>query len=53
MHSYTVALLDGTVGTVTGDVMVGDLVTVTLHDENGLIIEVAGEVVEVLEEVLA
>lgn len=29
---------------------VGDIVTVSLHDENGIKIDVVGEVVEILEE---
>ena len=53
MISYAVALKDGTGGTVTGEVMVGDIVTVTLHDENGVPVQVVGEVVAVLEEVAA
>lgn len=51
MTTYTVALADDTVGTITAEaVSVGDTVTVTLHDENGMPIQATGEVVEILEE---
>jgi hypothetical protein len=44
-----VRLADDTCGEVeTADI--GDVVTVSLHDENGLPIEVTGEVAEILED---
>jgi len=47
--STTLALTCGTVGTSTKEsVAVGDTVTVSLSDENGMPIEVRGEVAEVL-----
>lgn len=55
MATYAVALKDGTVGTVSSihEDIVGRIVTVDLHDENGMQIQVVGEVAEVLEEVAA
>jgi len=51
MTKYTVALAGDTVGTVTAAaVCVGDTVTVKLHDENGMPIQVTSEVVEILAE---
>lgn len=44
----TVLLASGTVGT-TGACDVGDVVTVKLHDENGMPIEETGEVAETIE----
>lgn len=44
----TVLLKDGTVGKVDA-AKVGDEVTVSLHDENGMPIEVSGIVEEILE----
>lgn len=45
-----VLLKDQTVGTVENDdVEEGDFVTISLHDENGMPIEVSGEVIEVLD----
>ncbi len=44
----TVLLADGTVGTTPTKAVVGDVVTVSLHDENGNSITVTGVVVEVL-----
>ena len=46
----TVLLTCGTVGTTRTEAAVGDVVTVTLRDENGLPISATGEVAEVLEE---
>ena len=54
---YTVLLSDGTVGTIAGDsingqhanAFIGEIMTVHLHDENGMPIEVEGTLVEVLE----
>ena len=50
----TVLLKDGTVGDITlseqqADDLIGEVVNVHLHDENGNPIEVQGELVEVLE----
>jgi hypothetical protein len=48
---YTVELENGTIGKVEGEIIhVGDEVTVSLHDENGMPIDDAGIVVEILEE---
>ncbi len=45
-----VVLKDQTVGVVEDDdVKEGDFVTVSLHNENGMPIEVSGEVIEVLD----
>lgn len=45
-----VVLKDQTVGIVEkDDVEEGDFVTVSLHDENGMSIEVSGEVIEILD----
>jgi hypothetical protein len=54
---YTVALEDGTVGTINDDTLdgqsadafIGETVNVHLHDENGNPIEVQGKLVEVLD----
>jgi len=43
-----VRLIDDTCGYVE-TAEIGDVVTVELHDENGLPIEVTGEVVEIME----
>ncbi len=53
MTQFTVLLEDGTVGVVDSihSDIVGDLLTVELHDENGNKIETIGTVVEVLSEV--
>lgn len=48
---YTVELRDGTVGTIDSDTLngqdiadfIGEIVTVHLHDENGMPIEARGE----------
>lgn len=46
----TVLLQDQTVGTVEDDgVEIGDTVTVSLHDENGVAIDVDGVVDEILD----
>jgi hypothetical protein len=45
----TVLLTDGTTGQVAS-AKVGDKVTVSLHDENGMPIEVTGVVEEILED---
>ena len=45
----TVILTSGTIGTTSDVAEVGDTVTVTLHDENGMPITETGEVAEVLE----
>lgn len=45
----TVLLTCGTVGTTLTEAAVGDTVTVTLRDENGVPIFATGEVAEVLE----
>lgn len=45
----TVLLNDGTVGQVD-QAQVGDSVTVSLHDENGMPIQVSGVVTEILED---
>lgn len=51
MTTYTVVLSDDTVGTITAEsVSVGDTVTVSLHDSNGMPVKVTGEVVEILSE---
>lgn len=55
---YTVALEDGTVGTIndntldvqSAEAFIGEVVNVHLHDENGNPIEAQGKLVEVLEE---
>lgn len=55
---FTVALNDGTVGTVDSDTLdgqhadsfIGEVVRVKLHDENGNFIEREGRLVEVLVE---
>lgn len=55
---YTVALEDGTVGTINDNTLdgqsaeeyIGEVVNVHLHDENGNPIEVQGKLAEVLEE---
>jgi len=51
---FTVLLKDGTVGDITlseqhADDLIGEVVNVHSHDENGNPIEVQGELVEVLE----
>lgn len=46
----TVLLKDQTTGKVEGPVEVGDFVTVETHDENGMQIEIEGEVEEILEQ---
>jgi hypothetical protein len=54
---YTVALEDGTVGTINDDTLdgqsadafIGETVNVHLHDENGNPIEAQGKLIEVLE----
>lgn len=52
MPTYTVLLADGTVGqtTMNLDEMIGEIITVSLHDENGLPIEVEGRLEDILEE---
>lgn len=45
----TVLLTTGTVGKTSDTVDVGDTVTVTLHDENGVPATETGEVAEILE----
>lgn len=48
---YTVMLKDGTVGKVDCLVVnVGELVTVDLHDENGMPIQITGTIEEILED---
>lgn len=55
---YTVALEDGTVGTISdstldgqsADAFIGEVVTVHLHDENGNPIEAQGKLIDVLAE---
>lgn len=51
MTTYTVALTDGTVGTVSASVepVAGQTVTVELRDENGAQIRATGEVIVVIE----
>ncbi len=44
MITTHVLLKDGTKGDIDGDCEEGDMVTVRLHDENGSLIEVTGEV---------
>ena len=46
----TVLLSDKSTGKVEGPVSVGDLVLVETYDENGMPIQITGEVEEVLEE---
>lgn len=46
---YTVLLTTGTVGTTATATEVGDVVTVTLHDANGVPISETGTVAEILE----
>lgn len=46
----TVLLEGGTVGKTATAAEIGDTVTVKLHDENGMPIEVTGKLVEVLRE---
>lgn len=49
MKRFTVLLMGGTTGTVLADnVAVGDVVTITGHDENGMIFTLTGVVEEVL-----
>ena len=49
MNDLIVLLKDGTCGYVySSSVETGDIVTVHLHDENGMPIEKIGEVMEVL-----
>jgi hypothetical protein len=49
--NYTVELENGTIGKVEGEIIhIGDEVTVSLNDENGMPIDDAGIVVEILEE---
>lgn len=58
MTIFTVALEDGTVGTIDSDTIdgqhadafMGEIVNVHLRDENGFPIEKQGRLVEVLEE---
>ena len=58
MTTYTVALKDGTVGTIDSDTIdgqhasafVGEVVNVHLYDENGFEFEVEGVLTEVLSE---
>jgi hypothetical protein len=58
MKTFTCLLADGTVGTITDDVIdgqhadafIGERMNVHLHDENGFPIEKEGVLVEVLEE---
>ena len=50
--TYTLLLTNGTVGKFSTDdyeVECGDVLTVELHDENGNLISVTGEVSEILE----
>lgn len=59
MTTYTVRLADNTVGTINSDTLngqnasefIGEIVNVKLQDENGMPIEVRGELVEVLESI--
>ena len=44
-----VLLNDGTDGMLDGDCAVGDVVTVQLHDEDGLPVETTGEVAAILD----
>ena len=44
-----VLLKDGTDGWFDGDCAVGDVVTVQLHDEDGLPVEATGEVAAILD----
>lgn len=46
----TVLLKDGTVGKVDDACEIGDTVNVSLHDENGMRIEVSGIVEDILED---
>lgn len=54
---YTVALSDGTVGTIDDETLdgqhpdnfIGEIVKLHLHDENGNNIEASGSLAEVLE----
>lgn len=46
----TILLTNQTVGQFNGDCEIGDTVTVSLHDENGLPIEVIGEVEGIIDE---
>lgn len=48
MTKFTVALEDGTVGAVCEEVEIGETVTVSLRDENGMPIQKTGVVAEVL-----
>nr|DAG19511.1 MAG TPA: MCM OB domain [Caudoviricetes sp.] len=49
MKNFTVLLQGGTTGTVLADsVEVGDVVTITGHDENGMVFTLTGVVEEVL-----
>lgn len=51
MTKFTVLLKDETVGEVTADsVQAGDVVTVSLHDEDGMPVKVTGEVDSILHE---
>ena len=47
----TLLLENDTIGTTEtkNPIKIGSTVTVTLHDENGLLIEVTGKVVEILD----
>ncbi len=45
----TYLLKDGTTGTAEAGHKEGDIVTVKLHDENGMSVERTGEVIDVLE----
>lgn len=48
---YTVLLDDGTTGTIIVPTLeVGDMVSVSLYDENGVPMEKEGQVKEILEE---
>lgn len=49
MKRFTVLLMGGTTGTVQADnVEAGDVVTITGHDENGMLFTLTGVVEEVL-----
>ena len=52
-YTYALLLTDGTVGRLTTimgeEAILGQTVTVDLHDENGLPIQATGEVAEVLD----
>lgn len=48
---YTVLLNDDTVGNIDAEnIAIGDMITVSLHNENGMPIEVSGILKEILDE---